>query len=416
MESKPLLQGHGYTHIHFWIGSESTKDEAGVAAIKSVELDDFLGGYPIQHREIGEFESRQFQSYFKDGIRYLKGGFDSGFNKVVDELKPTLMHIKGKKRPLVVECPAVSWKCMNNGDVFLLMVPKFIFIWTGKNSNRLERTTAVRVAQDLKSEFDRFKLQTVILDDGQEVEQTSGAEYDAFNRHLPLDDKDKDLKKFEKGFDWAAHDKEYETRERQFVILHKCFEGTDTIDINFVKNGPLSRADLDTNDTFIVENGPDGLWVWVGKKATQKEKSSALKFAMELIKKKKYPENTPVTKVIEDEESVEFKSLFESWKMTEAEKITNARLFRVSRNGIFKQVVQFEQQDLEEDNIMILDGIDKIFLWIGSNYADASKADLVAKRFLHEDKSGRKFQANQVIKVKQGSEDSAFKSFFPKWN
>lgn len=75
---------------------------------------------------------------------------------------------------------------------------------------------------------------------------------------------------------------------------------------------------------------------------------------MELIKKKKYPENTPVTKVIEDEESVEFKSLFESWKMTEAEKITNARLFRVSRNGIFKQVVQFEQQDLEEDNIMIL--------------------------------------------------------------
>lgn len=53
MESKPLLQGHGYCHIHFWIGPESSKDEAGVAAIKSVELDDFLGGYPIQHREMG---------------------------------------------------------------------------------------------------------------------------------------------------------------------------------------------------------------------------------------------------------------------------------------------------------------------------------------------------------------------------
>lgn len=79
-----------------------------------------------------------------------------------------------------------------------------------------------------------------------------------------------------------------------------------------------------------------------------------MKYAMELIKKKKYDANTPVTKVIEDGESLEFKSLFESWKMSEAEKVTNTRLFRVSRNGTFKQVAQFELQDLEEDNVMIL--------------------------------------------------------------
>ncbi|OTF70084.1 Group 16 mite allergen-like protein (Gelsolin-like), partial [Euroglyphus maynei] len=107
-------------------------------------------------------------------------------------------------------------------------------------------------------------------------------------------------------------------------------------------------------DTFIVENGSEGLWVWVGKKATQKERQSAIKYAMELINKKKYPNNTPVTKVMDGDESVEFKSLFESWQMTEQEKITNARLFRVSRNGIFKQVANYEQDDLEEDNVMIL--------------------------------------------------------------
>lgn len=75
---------------------------------------------------------------------------------------------------------------------------------------------------------------------------------------------------------------------------------------------------------------------------------------MELINKKKYPNNTPVTKVLEGDESVEFKSLFESWQMSEQEKITSARLFRVSRNGIFKQVANYEPDDLEEDNIMIL--------------------------------------------------------------
>lgn len=141
---------------------------------------------------------------------------------------------------------------MNNGDVFILMVPKFIFVWTGKFSNRMERTTAIRVANDLKSEFDRFKLSTVIFDDGKEIEQSSGAEYEAFNKHLPLDNKDGEITQFAKGFDWTAHDKEFENRERKFVSLHKCYEGTETIDITFVKNGPLARADLDTNVMFCL--------------------------------------------------------------------------------------------------------------------------------------------------------------------
>lgn len=417
MESKPLIQGQGYCHIHFWIGEESTKDEAGVAAIKAVELDDYLGGYPIQHREVGGFESRRFLSYFKDGIKLLKGGFESGFNKMVDELKPTLLHIKGKKRPVVQECPSVSWKHMNNGDVFILMVPGFIFTWIGKYSNLMERTTASRVSADLKHDFDRFKLASCILEDGKEIEQSSGKEYDAFNKALPLDKKDDEIKEYRKTFDWTGSDKEHEKKERTMVTLHKCFEGLETIDITFLKNGPLTREDLDSNDTFIVENIPEGFYVWVGKKATQKERSSAMKFAMELIKKKGYPENTPVTKVTDGQETVEFKSLFESWKMTDAEKVTSARLFRVSRNGVFKEVSQFDKNDLEEDNVMILDGVDKIYVWIGNqlNLGDESKIDTLAQRFIQEDKSGRKFQSNQIIKVKQGSEDATFKSYFSKW-
>ena len=73
---------HGADNIFYWIGSGSSQDERAVVAIKAVELDDMLGGRPVQHREVMGNESISFRMLFPEGIITLKGGVDSGLKQV----------------------------------------------------------------------------------------------------------------------------------------------------------------------------------------------------------------------------------------------------------------------------------------------------------------------------------------------
>jgi hypothetical protein len=54
--------------------------------------------------------------------------------------------------------------------------------------------------------------------------------------------------------------------------------------------------------------------VWVGRKASPKERTEAIRNAQGYVKKKEYPSKTPVTRVVDGGEPTEFKVLFTSWK------------------------------------------------------------------------------------------------------
>ena len=96
------------------------QDESGAAALMTVELDDVLGGGPVQHREVQGEESQLFLSYFRSGVRYLPGGVQSGFTHYdPEDVERRLFRVKGKRNVQVMEVP-LSASSLNKSDCFIL--------------------------------------------------------------------------------------------------------------------------------------------------------------------------------------------------------------------------------------------------------------------------------------------------------
>merc|ERR1712232_97562 len=161
--------------LYFWLGSESTQDEQGTAAYKTVELDTLLDDVPVQHRECEGHETPEFLRLWSDvvgcgGIRYLEGGVESGFRKVTKEkYVERLFHIKGRGRNVSSKQVPVAITSLNAGDCFILDYENGIIFWSGKEANRMEINKAGAMVASINSERGgKFKPVFVRQDDDDE--------------------------------------------------------------------------------------------------------------------------------------------------------------------------------------------------------------------------------------------------------
>lgn len=51
-------------------GEKSSKDERVACAMLATQLDNFLGGDPVQHRQVQGYESPEFMALFPRGVSY----------------------------------------------------------------------------------------------------------------------------------------------------------------------------------------------------------------------------------------------------------------------------------------------------------------------------------------------------------
>eukprot|EP00493_Phyllostaurus_siculus_P022169 UN22501 len=138
-------------NAHFWLGRGSTQDEQGTAAIKTVELDDFLGDLPKQYREVDGMESKEFRQCFRS-FSTLEGGVESGFvNVKPEEYAPRLLHFIGNMKKQECHQVPLSVDSLNDSDVFVLDLGLHLIQFNGSKAAPMEKRAANEFVNKLAS-------------------------------------------------------------------------------------------------------------------------------------------------------------------------------------------------------------------------------------------------------------------------
>ncbi|XP_008052717.1 macrophage-capping protein isoform X2 [Carlito syrichta] len=275
------------SHLHLWIGQQSSRDEQGACAVLAVHLNTLLGERPVQHREVQGNESDLFMSYFPRGLKYQEGGVESAFHKTSPGAPAAikrLYQVKGKKNIRATE-RALSWDSFNTGDCFILDLGQNIFAWCGGRSNILERNKARDLALAIRDSERQGKAQVLgskpALKEGNPEEDLTADQTNA-----------------------------------QAAALYKVSDATGQMNLTKVADAsPFALELLVSDDCFVLDNGLCGkIYIWKGRKANEKERQAALQVAEGFISRMRYAPNTQVEILPQGRESAIFKQFFKDWK------------------------------------------------------------------------------------------------------
>lgn len=273
--------------VHFWIGKNSTQDEYGTAAYKTVELDTFLDDKPVQHRETMGHESSLFKSYFSDGLRTLEGGANSGFRNVpAEEYEIRLQRFaKDKKGNIVIREIPRALSLVTSNDVFLMDAGINLYQYNGGESSPMERAKCMEMVGKIKSK--RGDAESEVLDEGV-------SDSHPFFKALDEDPDDGNASDDEDG--------DGDAKLFRVNVDSRDYEPCET-------SGAVTLNDFKSDDVFIYDSG-ETVFVWVGANASAAEKRNGIPLAHNYLRESGCPwKSITVTK--EGTKCKQFSSLFE---------------------------------------------------------------------------------------------------------
>ncbi|KAI9248049.1 hypothetical protein BDA99DRAFT_471013 [Phascolomyces articulosus] len=298
-------------HIHFWLGRETTQDEAGTAAYKTVELDDYLDTLATQHREVMRRESRLFKSYFKT-LGYLQGGFASGFNHVEEEEIPKRLlrvhrpsELEGTRtqNAVVISEVPLSHESLRSRAVFVLDTGDKVYQWQGKESRGIEKAKAAEYISQLISDRDG-KGEMVV------IEQNSGSEYEFWEA---LGDEGEVVDGEEEEEEEEAKELEESSVKKLFVLRKSHASLGLKLKFELVAEEKITKDMFDTSHVYIFDVGHQ-VYAWFGREAGRRERRAGLQYAQDYVKDIERSAFTPICKVVEGGEDELFESSLEGWQ------------------------------------------------------------------------------------------------------
>ncbi|XP_034743191.1 scinderin like b isoform X2 [Etheostoma cragini] len=340
-------------NIHMWLGDECSQDESGAAAVFSIQLDDFLGGGPVQYRELQNCESNTFLGYFKSGIKYQKGGVASGFQHVVtnDMNAKRLLHIKGRRAIRATEVD-MSWTSFNKGDCFIVDLGSDIYQWCGSECNRFERLKAAEVCIGIRDNERNGRAKVHMVEEGDEPEaiiKALGPKPDI----APS----------------TVDDDKVDTSNKKKASLYMISDASGSIKVTLVAaSSPFKQAMLSPEECYIVDNGVDNnIFVWKGPKANSAERKAAMATGQRFIKDKGYSPKTQIQVLPAGAEPTLFKQFFSDWR--DKDQTTGpSKAFTIGRIAKVEQV-PFDASTLHSNKAMaaqhgmVDDGKGKVQIW-----------------------------------------------------
>jgi len=281
--------------VHFWLGQYTSQDEAGTAAYKTVELDDYLGGLPVQYREVMGFESEKFLHLFPK-IIIQHGGVDSGFKHVeAEKYRQRLLHIKGTIKQTVVREVPLTHESLNSGDVFILDAGMKLYQFQGRGSSGGEKAKAGQIARGIDDERGS-KVEVIVLEEENE-DKAHAKELEDWKHFWTACGGKHPIKK-EAGVDAAV---------KQIRQMFRVSDASGKLTFTEV---PFKKSNLDENDVFVVSTGPV-IYTWVGNKANTNEKRSAFQLAQNYLNTTAdLCKTIPIIRILSGAENDEFHAYF----------------------------------------------------------------------------------------------------------